>query len=66
MNKENYLAELVRYIHLNPVRAGIVKRPEDYKWSGHNAYLGTDPVAWVERDYVLKKYSENRDTAVGR
>jgi REP element-mobilizing transposase RayT len=66
VNKENYLAELVRYIHLNPVRAGIVKRPEDYKWSGHNAYLGTDPVAWVERDYVLKKYSENRDTAVGR
>lgn len=66
VNKENYLTQLVRYIHLNPVRAGIVKRPEDYKWSGHNTYLGTDPVAWVESDYVLKKYSEDRETAVKR
>lgn len=66
VNKENYLTQLVRYIHLNPVRAGIVKRPEDYKWSGHNTYLGTDPVAWIESDYVLKKYSEDRETAVKR
>jgi len=66
VDKANYLAKLVRYIHLNPVRAGIVKRPEDYKWSGHNSYLGIDSVAWVERDYVLKMYSEDRDTAVKR
>ena len=37
---ERYLSELVRYIHLNPVRAGIVSRPEDYKYSSHRAYLG--------------------------
>ncbi len=66
VNKENYLTQLVRYIHLNPVRAGIVKRPEDYKWSGHNTYLGTDPVTWIESDYVLKRYSEDRETAVKR
>src|SRR6266404_5236401 len=30
---ERYLAELVRYIHLNPVRAGMVTRPEDYEYS---------------------------------
>ena len=64
VNQENYLTKLVRYIHLNLVRAGIVKRPEDYKWSGHNAYLGIDPVAWVEHDYVFKKYSEDRDIAI--
>ena len=64
VNKENDLTKLVRYIHLNPVRAGIVKRPEDYKWSGHNAYLGTDPVARLECDYVLKKYSDERDIAI--
>ncbi len=63
VNKENYLARLVRYIHLNPVRAGLVKSPEAYRWSGHNAYLGIDPVAWLECDYVLKKYSEDREIA---
>ncbi len=34
VDKENYLTRLIRYIHLNPVRAGIVTRAEDYKWSG--------------------------------
>ena len=66
VNKENYLTKLVRYIHLNPVRAGLVKRPEDYKWSGHNDYLGIDPVAWIEHDYVLKKYSNDRNIVIER
>lgn len=66
VDKENYLTQLIRYIHLNPVRAGIVQQPEDYKWSGHNTYLGTDPIVWVERDYLLKKYSEDRDTAIAK
>jgi REP element-mobilizing transposase RayT len=33
VDKENYLLELCRYIVLNPVRAGIVKDPKDYRWS---------------------------------
>jgi REP element-mobilizing transposase RayT len=37
--KDEYLLELVRYIHLNPVRAGMVKAPEGYRYSGHQAYL---------------------------
>ena len=37
--KDEYLLELVRYIHLNPVRAAIVKNPEQYPYSGHHAYL---------------------------
>lgn len=39
--RDRYLVELVRYIHLNPVRAGLVKRPGDWPWSGHGEYLGT-------------------------
>jgi hypothetical protein len=38
VDKESYLLELGRYIHLNPVRAEIVKIPEDYKWSSYNFY----------------------------
>ena len=37
--KDEYLLQLIRYIHLNPVRAGIVKEPEQYGYSGHRAYL---------------------------
>ena len=37
--KDKYLLALVRYIHLNPVRAGLVKRPEGYSYCGHGKYL---------------------------
>jgi len=40
---ETYAWELVRYIHLNPVRAGLARRPEDYHWSSHPDYLGMRP-----------------------
>ena len=38
-DKDEYLLQLIRYIHLNPVRAGMVKEPEKYLYSGHRAYL---------------------------
>ncbi|MDA3902779.1 MAG: transposase, partial [Desulfuromusa sp.] len=37
---DEYLTELSRYIHLNPVRAGIVEKPEQYKWSSYMCYTG--------------------------
>ncbi len=38
IDREAYLLELVRYIHLNPVRAGLVSDPLDYPWSSHCAH----------------------------
>ncbi len=40
VDKDAYLSELIRYIHLNPVRANIVTDPIDYQWSSHGAYAG--------------------------
>jgi hypothetical protein len=37
--KDEYLLQLIRYIHLNPVRAGLVRSPERYRYSGDHAYL---------------------------
>lgn len=37
--KDSYLLTLIRYIHLNPVRAKLVKQPDAYAYSGHVAYL---------------------------
>lgn len=39
-DKENYLFSLIQYIHLNPLRAGLVKNINDYKWSSHQTYIG--------------------------
>lgn len=61
-----YLKELVRYIHLNPVRAGLVTTPEAYKWSSHNAYLGDYPLVWIVPQYLLQRFSEVESIAIQR
>ena len=51
-----YLKELVRYIHLNPVRAGIVpgiKNLNRYAYSGHSALMGKHERPWQDVSYVL-------------
>lgn len=51
---DQYLATLVRYIHLNPVRAGLVDSPETYEYSGHCAYLDGRRTAVVDPGLVLR------------
>lgn len=59
--KDAYLVELVRYIHLNPVRAGITMSPRDYRWSSHRAYLGEDEYSFlnISTDLVLFQFANN-------
>lgn len=52
-----YLLELVKYIHLNPVRAGLVASPERYIWSSHRGYLGTQNVDWLTTRGVLSCFA---------
>lgn len=47
-DRDRYLLALVRYIHLNPVRAGLVRTPAAWQWSGHNEYLGTARHALID------------------
>lgn len=61
---DRYLGELVRYIHLNPVRARMVKRPEDYEYSGHRAYLGRDRTGLVDAEPVLRHFGASKKRAV--
>ena len=59
VEEEPYLLELVRYLHLNPVRAGVVKdlRTLDrYPWTGHSALLGTVPRPWQDTRTVLAQF----------
>jgi hypothetical protein len=61
-DRDEYLLNLVRYIHLNPVRAGLVKRPSQYKWSSHNEYLRVGR-GIVDTDRVLSFFSDRVSSA---
>lgn len=58
-----YFKRLLRYIHLNPVRANIVTVPENYRWSSHNAYLGMNMITWLTADYGLLKFGRTIEEA---
>ena len=57
------LLALVRYIHWNPVRAGIVLELENYSWSSHRHYLGLRDQPWLATDRVLGTFNEDRERA---
>jgi len=57
---DEYSRELSRYIHLNPVRAGIVTKPEDYQWSSYRDYIGVrEPPAWLHTQSILSCFHQS-------
>ncbi|HEX9707151.1 MAG TPA: transposase [Steroidobacteraceae bacterium] len=50
---DKYLLALVRYIHLNPVKAGLIADPADYRWSSHQDYIGRVRRPWVKTGFVM-------------
>jgi putative transposase len=64
-----YLLELTRYIHLNPVRAGLVedmKELRKYPWTGHSALMGTIQREWQDTDTVLAYFGSRLKQARDR
>jgi REP-associated tyrosine transposase len=57
VDADSYLLELVRYVHLNPVRSGGVASPEEYAWAAHRGYLGQELIPWLTTDSVLAQFS---------
>jgi REP element-mobilizing transposase RayT len=56
---EGHYTEVSRYIHLNPVRAGIAQKPQDYAWSSyHGYYSGRKPLRWLNYERVLEEFGE--------
>lgn len=55
---DNYLLELVRYIHRNPLRAGVEDHLEKYPWSSHKGYLSSSRKwDWLHKDFILSLLS---------
>jgi REP element-mobilizing transposase RayT len=61
---DEYLLTLLRYIHLNPVRANLASSPDDYPWSSHHAYLGRRPEPWVTTEFALRMFDADRQRAI--
>ena len=67
VDQDSYLLELSRYIVLNPVKAGIVKRAGNWQWSSYLAMTGQrESPDWLSSDYLLLQFSSHRKTAVKR
>lgn len=67
--RDSYLLELVRYIHLNPIRGGLVQNLgalEDYSYCGHGIVLGRRSNAWQETEPVLGLFHSRRPKACVR
>jgi len=61
--KDSYFMELVRYIHLNPLRANLVRtltELDTYPWCGHSVLIGKRKNDWQDRDYVLKWFGDKQ------
>jgi putative transposase len=64
--EEPYLLELTRYIHLNPLRAGLVRDVAGlraYPGTGHAALMGTQPRAWQDTETILGHFGKRRTRA---
>lgn len=60
---ELYLLAVIRYIHNNPLKARLVKLPEDYKWSSYSEYLKNRTKMVIVED-ILKLFSKNLSKAL--
>ena len=61
---DEYAKELSRYIHLNPLRAGMVEKPEEYEWSSYKFYaLKNEKPEWLFTDFILGYFGEKHSTA---
>ncbi len=64
IERETYLREVLRYLVLNPVRAGMVTLPENYRWSSYRSTAGLDLAEkWLDTDAILGLFAPDPDHA---
>lgn len=67
VDRVGYALEVCRYIALNPVRAGLVERPEQWRWSSYAATIGHAPCPnFLSPGWVLSLFSDDSTTAAAR
>lgn len=63
---DNYLLSAAKYIHNNPVLAGITNSPERYEWSSYGSYTGRESASrLIDTNSLLNMFSASKDKAAG-
>jgi len=61
VDQDSYLLQLVRYIHKNPIRAGMVKKIDEYPWSSHRGYITrARQWSWLYKDFILNMLTPDK------
>jgi len=60
VDNDDYFIDLIRYIHLNPVKDGFVKNPEDWRYSSYNSIL-TNESTFLKRDEVIDLFGDDEN-----
>ena len=66
VDKDNYLLQVSRYIHLNPVEAGLVHRPQDHRWSSYGGYVGGNTATGLNTSLVLDQMGGKKPEQIQR
>jgi len=67
VESESYALELVRYIHRDPLEAGIVNTLQEYPWSSHKPYLSdAKKWKWLHKDHILELFSKSKPESIRR
>jgi len=62
---DSYLLQLVRYIHRNPLKAGIVEDMKAYPWSSHKAYLSiAKKWDWLHKEFILSLITDDKKSQI--
>ncbi len=61
---DTYLLTLLRYVHLNPVQAGVARSAAEHRWSSHHAYAGARGERWLTTDFVFAAFAPERSRAI--
>jgi hypothetical protein len=65
VESDSYAIERVRYIHRNPLEAGLVDNLQKYEWSPHKIYLSdSKKYKWLHKDYILKLFSKSKPESI--
>jgi putative transposase len=65
VESNSYALELIRYIHRNPLEAGLVDNLQKYQWSTHKLYLSNAKKwKWLHKDYILKLFSKSKPASI--
>jgi REP element-mobilizing transposase RayT len=65
VDQDNYALQVVKYIHLNPLKAKMVEKLEDYKWSSYPAYIGkVKPPKFLKTDFILGQFNLSKNKSI--